>query len=302
MTLKEIILITGASGMISKSLAQLLVKKGYEIRFLTRTKRQENQYKWDISKGFIEKDALINVSHIIHLAGANISEKRWTKSRKNEILDSRVLSTQLLFNEVKKQQINLKTFISASAVGYYGTSENDELFTEDSPNGNDFLANVCNIWEAEANQFLTLQNTRLIKLRFGVVLDTDGGALQKIIKPIKMEFGAALSSGKQFIPWIHTKDLCNLLLFAIENTAMNGVYNAVAPEHLNNEQITKLIAKKLDKKLWLPNAPAFVLKLLLGEMASIVLKGNRISADKLLSTGFQFKFPTIKKALDNLIP
>jgi uncharacterized protein (TIGR01777 family) len=298
---KEIVLITGASGMIPKSIAQLLEHKGFEVRFLSRTKKASNQFVWDIDKKYIDPKVLINVQHIIHLAGANISEKRWTKNRKKEILDSRVQSTKLLFEEVQKHPIKLKSFISASAVGYYGTSTKNVLFTEESPNGNDFLAHVCKLWEHEADLFSTLNNTRVVKLRFGVVLDSNGGALVKMIKPISMGFGAVLGNGQQYIPWIHIEDLCNLLLFAIENNEINGVYNAVAPQQITNEQLTYLLSDKLHKTIWLPNAPGFVLKFIFGEMSSIILKGNRVSCQKLILSKFTFKYPAIDQALDNLL-
>jgi uncharacterized protein (TIGR01777 family) len=298
---KEIVLITGVSGMISKSIAKLLKLNNYEVRFLSRTKNASNQFVWDINKEYIDPNALLNVQHIIHLAGANISEKRWTKIRKKEIIDSRIKSTKLLFKEVQKHQISLKTYISASAVGYYGTTTDDVLFNEESPSGNDFLAKVCNLWEQEADHFSTYKNTRVVKLRFGVVLDSNKGALSKMIKPIKMRFGAVLGNGNQYIPWIHIEDLCQLLFYSLHNSDMIGSYNAVAPQHITNKQLTNLLANKLHKTIWLPQAPGFILKLLFGEMSSIILKGNRVSCEKLLSSNFTFKYPKIDEAIDNLL-
>ncbi|MDP3353174.1 MAG: TIGR01777 family oxidoreductase [Flavobacteriaceae bacterium] len=298
---KEIVLITGVSGMISKSVAMLLKLNNFEVRFLSRTKKASNQFVWDFSKNYIEPNALTNVQHIIHLAGANISDKRWTKKRKKVILDSRIQSTKLLFEEVQKHQISLKTFISASAVGYYGTTTKDVIFTEESPCGNDFLAQVCILWEKESDLFSTYKNTRVVKLRFGVVLDSNGGALAKMIKPITMGIGAVLGNGKQYIPWIHIEDLCQLLLYSLNNSNMIGSYNAVAPQHITNKQLTNLLAYKLHKRIWLPKAPSFILKLLFGEMSSIILKGNRVSCEKLLSSKFTFKYPKIDEALDNLL-
>ncbi|MDP2089855.1 MAG: TIGR01777 family oxidoreductase [Flavobacteriaceae bacterium] len=297
---KEIVLITGASGMIAKKLATLLQQSNYEVRFLSRTKKNANQFIWNIAAGFIDPNALKDVEHIIHLAGANISDERWSNNRKKAILESRVQSTQLLYEKIKEENISLKTFITASAVGYYGTPKENVLFTEESSNGNDFLAEVCLLWEMEAEHFAALENVRVVKLRFGVVLDSSSGALAKMIKPIKMGFGAVLGNGQQYIPWIHLEDLCQLLLFSLKNTAMNGVYNAVAPQYLTNKELTYLLAKKLNRKICLPKIPKFVLRLILGEMASIVLKGNRISSKKLLSTGFTFNYPEIEKALDDL--
>lgn len=297
---KETILITGASGMVANALSQLLQDKGYEVRFLSRNPKASNHFGWDISKRYINPKALEEIQHIIHLAGANIGDGRWTAKRKKLILESRVESTRLLYQQIKAQNILLKTFISASAVGYYGTSKEDILFTEDSPNGTDFLASVCQQWEKEVDNFSALTYTRVLKLRLGVVIDKNSGALSKMVQPIKMGFGAIIGSGNQFLPWIHLNDLSRLLLFALENKQLNGIYNAVAPQHITNEELTLLIAKRLKKRLWLPKIPGFILQLLLGEMATIVLNGNRVSCNKLLSTNFQFNFPTIEKALDDL--
>lgn len=301
MTQKEIVLITGASGMIAKKMAVLLQKKGFEVRTLSRTQQANNQFIWDIDAGFIDPNALKDVNHIIHLAGANISNHRWTSNYKKEMIDSRVKSTQLLFNTIKSSKNNLKTFISGSAVGYYGTTPTDILFTEESANGTDFLAEVCQKWELAADQFLVLENTRVVKLRFGVVLDLSEGALAKIMKPIKLGFGAVLGNGQQYIPWIHIDDLCKLLVYSVEQTQINGVYNAVAPQHFTHKELTYLVAKKLNKKIWLPKIPALIMQLILGEMANIVLKGNRISSEKIVLTGFSFSFEKIEKALDDLL-
>ncbi len=301
MNSSEIVLISGGSGMIAQHLSSLLESKGYEIRFLSRSKRTDKHYVWNIKTGFIDLNAFDNVSHIVHLAGANISSKRWSKKRKHTIIESRINSTQLLFDTVKNHQINLKTFVATSAVGYYGTTDNDVLFTEDSPAGTDILASVCTLWETVTNNINILENTRVITLRLGVVLSKKGGALEKMIKPIKLNVGAVLGNGNQYIPWIHIDDLCQFIRFSIENNSVNGTYNLVAADYINNRSLTLALANKLNKRIWLPNIPAFVLRLLLGEMATIVLNGNRVSNNKLLSTSFNFKYPTATKALDNLI-
>ena len=298
---KEIVLISGGSGMIAKNLADLLTQKAYEVRFLSREKKADNQFIWNIAEGYIDTNALKDVNHIIHLAGANISNHRWTSNYKKAIIDSRVKSTQLLFQKIKEQKIALKTFISSSAVGFYGTSEEDVLFTEESPNGTDFLSKVCQKWEQETDAFASLKNVRLVKLRFGVVLDAKQGALQKMMKPIRLGVGAVLGNGQQYIPWIHAEDLSRLLLFSLENKGINGVYNAVAPQHLTNEKLTFLLAKKLNQKMWLPKIPKFIMQLILGEMGGIVLNGNRVSCEKIVSNGFSFNYPEIEKALDDLI-
>jgi uncharacterized protein (TIGR01777 family) len=297
----EIILITGGSGMIAQYLSCLLEKNGYEVRFFSRTKKSDKHFVWNIKTGFIDVKALENVDHIIHLAGANISTKRWTKARKKNIIESRTKSTQLLFDTVKKHQIKIKTFIATSAVGYYGTSNNDVLYNEESPAGTDFLANVCTLWENVSKNFSLVNSKRLLTLRLGVVLSKNGGALEKMKKPIKLGLGTVLGSGKQYMPWIHIDDLCQFILYSLRNKGINGTYNLVAPEHINNSDFTSILAKRLGKKVWLPNLPALILRLLLGDMASILLNGNRVSSEKLLSIGFKFKYPTVTKALANLI-
>ncbi|HEX5742398.1 MAG TPA: TIGR01777 family oxidoreductase [Flavobacteriaceae bacterium] len=301
MNSNEIVLITGGTGMIAQRVSRLLENSGYEVRFLSRNKKSEKHFLWDINTGFIDTNVFNHLDHIVHLAGADISEKRWSKQRKKEILDSRIKSTQLLFNAIKKHTNQLKTFVATSAVGYYGTSTKDVLFTEESPNGHDFLAHVCKLWEDEADLFSTFNNTRVVKLRFGVVLDSNGGAFAKMKKPITMGFGAVLGNGQQYIPWIHIEDLCNLLLFTIENDELSGVFNAVAPQQITNEQLTYLIAEKLHKTIWLPKAPSFVLKFIFGELSSIILKGNRVSCQKLILSKFAFKYPAIDQALDHLL-
>lgn len=297
----NVVLITGGSGMIAQELSSLLEQNGYEVRFLSRSKKTENHYVWKIKSGFIDRAAFKDVNHIIHLAGANISDKRWTKKQKKEILESRTDSTQLLFDTINNHQIKLDTFIATSAVGYYGTQKKDIEFTEDSPVGTDFLATVCNEWERISDNFKLIKNTRVVTLRLGVVLSKDGGAFEKMTKPILVNVGAALGSGEQYIPWIHLNDLCLFMKYVIENKAIEGIYNVVAPEHITNTEFTNRIAQKLNKKIWLPNIPSFILKLILGEMATIVLNGNKVSSKKLQSTAFEFNYPTVEKALNNLI-
>lgn len=301
MNAKEIVLITGGSGMIAQRLSMLLENSGFEVRFLSRHKKSEKHFIWDIESGYIDAKVFDNLDHIVHLAGANISEKRWTNHRKKEILESRTKSTQLLFDAVKNYPNKIKTYIATSAVGYYGTTNQSIEFNEHSPSGTDFLASVCKEWEAVSIKFKTHQHIRVATLRLGVVLSQHGGALEKMANPIKLHMGAVLGTGEQQIPWIHIDDLCQLIKFIIENNQIEGVYNTVAPQHISNKEFTLLLAKKLQKKIWLPKVPAFVLKLILGEMATIVLNGNKVSSSKLCSTTFNFKYPTLSQALDSLI-
>jgi hypothetical protein len=289
------ILVTGGTGLIGSNLCKLLKSKGHTVSILSRNKtKKPHVYYWNIEERHIDNEAIINTDYIIHLAGAGIADKRWTKARKKELVASRVNSTNLLFEKAKELNPNLKGFISASGVGYYGAITSEKIFQENNAPYNDFLSEICILWEKEAAKFNAL-NIRTVILRTGVVFSNKGGALEKIIKPIKLGVGAALGSGKQYMPWIAISDLCNIYVSAIENTELNGIYNAVAPEHITNKELTKSIAKTLKKPLWLPNVPSLVFKILLGELAVILLEGSRVSAEKIKKAGFNFEFPTIEK-------
>lgn len=293
------ILVTGGTGYIGSALCDLLRDKGHTVFILSRTKSDiPNTFYWNLEEHYIDPEAIIKADYIIHLAGAGIVDKRWTKERKSILIDSRVKTANLLFEKTKELNPNLKAFISASAVGYYGATTSEKIYKENDAPGNDFVSDICKVWEKSANKFRDL-NIRTVIFRTGVVLSKEGGALEKLSQPIKFGVGAALGSGEQYIPWIHRKDLCNMYLYAIENEEIKGIYNAVAPEHITNEALTKTIANKLNKPLWLPNIPTFVMKLLLGEMAVVVLEGSRVSSEKILSTSFKFKYPNIREALDN---
>ncbi|MBL1220767.1 TIGR01777 family oxidoreductase [Chryseobacterium sp. L7] len=299
--MKEIVLITGAGGMIARELSKKLGNE-YTVRFLTRKKKHDQDFEWDVKNKKIDEAALDNVSHIIHLAGANISEKRWTKERKQELISSRVDSAGLLLETVRKKNIRLNSFISASGINYYGTVTTDKIYTENDPPGNDFLSEVVVLWERAADDFKE-QNLaeRVVKIRTAVVLSKEDGALKKMVPTILYGIGSALGSGKQYMPWIHIEDICSIYETALKNSAMDGAYNAVAPQHTTNENLTEKIAEVLKKPLFMPNVPAFVLKLIFGELADALLEGSRASSQKIQDTGFQFKFPDLKKALENLL-
>ncbi|AZB33091.1 TIGR01777 family oxidoreductase [Chryseobacterium bernardetii] len=299
--MKEVVLITGASGLIAKELAKK-IENEFEVRFLTRKKRQVNEYEWDITKGTIDESAFENISHIIHLAGANISEKRWTAERKKELISSRVDSAALLRNTLRKKEIKLKSFISASGINFYGTITTEKIYSETDPPGHDFLSEVVVLWERAADHFKE-QNLaeRVVKVRTAVVLSEKDGALKKMLPPIKYGIGSALGSGKQYMPWIHIEDICSIYEFALKNTSFHGAYNAVSPQHTTNSELTKKIAEVLKKPLFMPNVPAFFLKILFGELANAILEGSRASSQKLQNAGFQFKFPDLYEALNSLL-
>jgi len=297
------ILITGGTGLIGKKLTEILLSKGHSVSILSRSKKEDSKvtyYNWDIANNKIEKEAILKADYIIHLAGANVGEGRWTEKRKKEIIDSRILSGNLLFETVKEHNPNLKGMISSSAVGYYGMVTTDKIFVETDKAGEDFLAKVCEKWENSALQFNSL-NIRTVIIRTGVVLDATDGALAKLLTPIKLGIGSGLGTGKQAMPWIHLDDICNLYVKAIEDKKMNGAFNGVAPENLTNLEFSKTVAKVLKKPFWFPNVPAFALKLLMGEQAIIALEGSSISSKKTKESGFKFKYRNLTDALNNLL-
>ncbi len=296
------ILITGASGLIGTELSSVLSDKGYEIIHLSRNKKKGKfkSFQWDIKKDYLEQGTLDDVDHIIHLAGAGIADSRWTKERKKEIIESRIKSSELLYNSISKQNNKPKTFISASAIGYYGAITSDKIFTENDPPGNDFQAEVCKQWEDAAIPFSEL-GIRTIKLRFGVVLSPKGGALKKMLLPTKLGIGSGLGSGKQYLAWIHISDLIRIIEKCITDKSMNSVYNLVSPSHVTYNEFAKTLAKVLRKPFLAPNVPSFILKLVFGEMAQIILEGSRVSSQKILDSGFSFNFTKLENALDDLI-
>lgn len=294
-------MITGGSGLVGTRLTQLLQDEGYNVIHLGRQKQRKGPvltYKWDIAEQTVEVEAILRADHIIHLAGAGVADKRWTEERKQEILRSRVDSAQLLINELKKNKIRPITFVSASAVGYYGNTGN-ELVDENHAAGTDFLAEVCIAWE-NAVQPITELGTRLVILRTGIVMSSQGGALPQTAKPIQFGIGASLGDGNQFVPWIHIDDLCRLYIHAIKNTKLQGIYNATAPTPVTNKELTDSIAEALGKKTISAPAPPFVLRLALGEMADTLLGGQRTSSMKAQDAGFTFKHPQLVPALKDI--
>lgn len=299
--MKEIVLITGANGLVARKLSKILATS-YTVRFLTRQKQSENEFEWDVDQHLIDASALMGVDHIIHLAGANIAGKRWTKTSKNEIVSSRIESAQLLLNTLKEHNLNIKSFISASAVGFYDNTNRAVVHTEMSPKGMGFLADLVDQWEQSAYQFLTAGVAdRVVKIRSGVVLDPQKGALPKMVMPIKYGVGAPLGDGGQYVPWIHIDDICNLYKFVLDHSAIKGVFNGVAPSHCTNRDFTKEIARILHRPLVLPNIPKFVLQLLFGAGSSVLLEGSMVSSEKIEKEGFQFRYRNLAEALAQLL-
>ena len=297
------ILITGGTGTIGKKLSQNLSRLGYEVVVLSRNPNSttKNQLFWDYENKKMDSDALKNTYALIHLAGTNIGEKRWTEARKKELIGSRVDSLQFLYKEFEKINQFPEILISSSAVGYYGAVTSNKIFTEENAAAKDFLGQLCEKWENAALHFQE-KVKKLVIIRTGVVLSNEkSGALQKMLFPFKLGLGSAIGSGKQYLPWIHIDDIVQQYIFALENGELNGIYNAVAPEHITNFSFSKKLAKTLKKPFFLPAIPTFMLKMIFGEMHQIITEGSRISTKKMESTGYSFRFPTLEKALKNLL-
>jgi uncharacterized protein (TIGR01777 family) len=301
--MSKIILITGGTGTIGKTVCALLEEQGNTIRILTRTIPNEESkysyYLWDPENSFLDENALKDVDIIIHLAGAGIVKKKWSRARKKTIIDSRVFSAELLYSKIESMDKLPEAFISASAIGYYGYDTGSILVKETSRFGDDFLATVVKKWEAAADSFKNL-GLRVVKLRLGVVLDSDGGALPMMAVPAKLGMGAGIGRGDQFISWIHIRDLASIFRFVIDKP-VSGVFNAVSPQPLTNREFMKTLSKTLNKPFFLPNIPSFLLKLKMGEMASMVLGGNKVSAEKIQGEGFTYEYNELKPALENLL-
>lgn len=294
------ILITGASGLVGTALKKRLLDKGYEVNTLSRKKTSDpNTYVWDIFKGEIDTNCFNDVDAVIHLAGEPVAEKKWTSEQKQLIIDSRVKSTELLYSAIKStKNHNIKSFISASAVGYYGDC-GDEILTENSDNGFGFLADCCKLWETAVDTGKAM-GLRIVKLRTGIVLSKDGGALPQLALPVKLFSGSALGTGKQWTPWLHLDDLVQMYIDALENVKMEGSYNACAPFPVTNIGLTKAIAKQLHRPFWPVKVPKAILKIILGERIDAVLMSNNCSAQKLLDAGFKFKFTRVDEALKEI--
>jgi len=295
------VLITGGSGMLGSAITKQLISENISVVHLTRNKSSKHDiknYEWDWEKNKIDENCFDGVTDIIHLAGAGIAEKPWTTKRKKEIVKSRVLTARLILKRLKELNHPLNSFTSASGVGYYGAITNNKTHEETDSSHPDFISDCCVQWENSVDQFSEI--TRTTKLRLGIILDKNNGAVAKIARIIKKNIGAPIGSGKQFMPWIHLDDAVGLFLFALKNKSISGTYNAVATEHVNNKFFTETLAKKLNKKLRLPNVPSIILKLIYGELADILLEGVKVNNDKIIASGYSFKHNKLSDALEDI--
>ena len=302
--MKKKVLITGATGLIGSEIVKLCHSRNIDVNYLTTSKEKitnESNYKgfyWNPNERVIDQTCLEDVDAIINLVGASISE-RWTDSYKEEIIKSRTLTAQLLKSTIEKYKFEIDHIVSASAIGVYPDSKTN--YYEENFHGvsSSFLGTVVEKWEDAIDEFKAL-DMKVSKVRIGLVLADEGGALPEIVKPMKFGAGAAFGSGKQWQSWIHIKDLARIFIHIVEKQ-LEGVYNGVAPNPVTNQELTKSAAEVLNKPLLLPNIPKFAMKLALGEMHIILFESQRVSSRKIEDTGFDFKFHHLTPALNDLL-
>lgn len=289
------ILITGSTGLVGSELSSLLNRNKHQIIRLVRSKNQENKSSvyWDYEKKNINIDRIQGADCVIHLAGENISARRWTKKHKQNILNSRILSTHFLIDSLLKLEKKPESFICASAIGYYG-DRGDVILTEQSEKGLGFLPEVCNEWEKSTNEAKEA-GMRVVNLRFGVINSVKGGALKKMLLPFKLGIGGKIGSGEQYISWISLEDAVRVMEFCINTNEINGPVNVVAPNPVTNKKLTQLIGEYLNRPTIFP-LPAFAAKLVLGKMAEeLLLASTRVAPTVLQKNGFEFIHPTLDK-------
>lgn len=286
------VLIAGGTGFIGQKLEDYLVTQGYEVKILTRKPVKENHVFWDPAQQQIDANQCSGIQVLINLCGENLSAKRWTQQQKQLLIDSRIQTTRLLY-ELCKSFPNLEQYVSASGITAYGFDDGKREHPESDSYGTDFLSSLVKDWEQAADLFAPI--CCVTKLRIAVVFEKGYGALQKMSTSIRLGTGAPLGTGKQQIPWVHSTDLVRLIEFTIANK-LEGVYNTNAG-NVSNKELTTYLAASLNKKLWLPNVPTFVLKIVLGGMAEMVIYGAKASNKKITEKGFEFRCQSIPDLL-----
>ena len=308
------ILISGGTGLVGRALTKALLDKGHDVIILTRNVGKAGSATsrlryaaWDPAAGTLDHEALLQADAIIHLAGAGVADQRWSKKRKAEILNSRVMSGHLLSKALSENPHTVQTFITASAIGWYGPdpvmnkgNHSSGAFTEDAPAFTDFLGDTCRQWEEST--LSVAETVCRVCLRIGIVLTPEGGALKEFLKPIRFGLGAIMGSGRQMVSWIHCDDLVRMILYALEEKKMNGIYNAVAPAPVTNKELVLKLARQKRGGFFVPfPVPAFILKLMLGEMSIEVLKSCTVSSAKVSQEGFVFMYPSIDAAVKSFV-
>lgn len=305
----ETVVITGGTGLIGTAVTKLLTERGYKVIILSRHARPGSATvsyaQWDPANKTIDRQAIEQADYIINLAGAGVGDKRWTKKRKQELVDSRIDSGVTLVKAIQEIPNKIKAVISVSGIGWYGDDKKrpagKPAFTEDDPVDKEFLGETCRLWEESVMPMAEL-GKRLIIFRIGIVLSDKGGALKEFVRPVKFGFATIMGNGKQTMSWIHVDDVSRLFLYALEKNNIEGIYNAVAPQPVTNKAFTIDLAKKMKGSFYIPiMVPTFALKIVVGELSIEVLKSATVSNEKITKTGFQFLFPSVEPALDDLI-
>ena len=294
----EKVLITGASGSLAIRVKRILISQGYEVIALSTNKRKvdnKDVFYWNISEKLIDKNALLDCQHIIHLSGYNIM-KPWTEKNKDLMYESRIDAADLLYERCKSLGVNPKTFVSASALGFYGIDAQGIQSEEDSP-ADDWLSKMCVDWESAAQQFETL-GSRVIQMRISLLLSKDAGFLQPTILSMRLGMGVVFGNGIQSIEWIHIEDAAKFVYYAIENRSVSGAYNMASKQKWTRYDFMKFIKSKVAKYAILIKLPLFVLRLIFGGRSIILVGGCSLSVDKLLSTGFKYDYPTLESAIN----
>lgn len=294
-------LIAGGTGLVGEALIELLLKKNHSVHVLSRSKKEDRPgikyFIWDVVKGQIELDAFEGVDVLINLSGAGIADEKWTAKRKKIIIDSRVKTNDFLYKTIQKEKIKLKKFISASGVNCYGWEDKNQIRKEEDAYGEDFLSKVVKVWEQSALQFESICDVTI--LRISMVLSPNGGALDRLSKFVNWRIGSPLGSGNQYLQWVHIEDLTNAFLFFSINQKP-GIYNVSADQQTTNKVFMSSLNEVLGKKPWVPSAPKFALKLVMGEMSEMVLEGVKVSNEKVKNAGFQLKYNQIDDAFKDI--
>jgi len=292
----QTIVVAGGTGLIGKQLVNLLRKSNYQVNVLSRNPKLEGEFFWDPREGKIDEKAIVDASVFVNLSGAGIAEEKWTVQRKLYLQQSRV-GTNVFLYSIREKMPKLEHFICASGINAYGFKDDAKNYSESDPYGSDFVSQLVKVWELSAEQFKT--DVKVATVRTAIVLDGGGGALQKMVPIVKKGLASPLGSGSQMMPWIHVDDLVNIYLHIIQNK-LEGPYNALSGS-VTNAVFTKTLAKVLKKPYWVPKVPAFVMRLMYGEMSIILLNGVKASHEKISNTGFQFQFENLEDALADVL-
>ncbi|MCS6928799.1 MAG: TIGR01777 family oxidoreductase [Saprospiraceae bacterium] len=297
--MEKTVLIAGGSGFIGSRLVEMLEEKGYSTRILTRMPRAVNHYEWDPLAGRIDDKAVVGANVVINLAGAGIADKRWTPERKRLIVASRVESARVLREAFQRLSYQPEAYLAASAIGYYGNSGERWMTENDPPADQSFLSASTVEWE-RATETIGALGIRTAVFRIGIVLERSGGALREIARPLKFGLGAYFADGQAWYSWIHRDDVCRMFLWAMRYSSVEGIYNAVAPHPVRNRELVHATARAMKRWTVHVPVPAFALRLMLGEMATVVLHSTRVSAAKIQQTGFTFQYPHLEEALAHI--